>query len=139
MKSVEKQLKLWRIISIILFFVLVVFGFHCLIKSGCIRINSTPIDGNKALTLWGNSSGAKDKLINYVKIVTDDNKQAEKLILKEFPEIKIELKNKEIHILSQLEKIAKINTLLVQNKISVSEISNSEGSFEEYFIERLGK
>ena len=81
----------------------------------------------------------KRRCTNYVKIVTDDNKQAEKLILKEFPEIKIELKNKEIHILSQLEKIAKINTLLVQNKISVSEISNSEGSFEEYFIERLGK
>ena len=81
----------------------------------------------------------KARCTNYVKILCNKNKEALSLIKNEYPDIKAEIKDKELRIFSHLDKTAQMNTLLVKNEINVSEIAGSEGSFEDYFIERLGK
>ena len=75
MKSAEKQLKFWRIIAIISIFALVAVGIVYSTGFLCSQNNVVSIEGNKALSLWNNYSGAKEKLIKYVNTVT---KQYEK-------------------------------------------------------------
>lgn len=81
----------------------------------------------------------KARCTNYVKILCNQNEKALSLIKTEYPDIKAEINDKELKIFSYLDKTAQINTLLVKNDLIVSEIAGSEGSFEDYFIERLGK
>ena len=81
----------------------------------------------------------KERCTNFIKLVCDDNEKALNLILKDYPDIKIEQKPNQLNIYTYTEKTAKINELLVKNGINVSEIARNEGSFEDYFIERLGK
>lgn len=70
MKNTEKQLKLWKIIAIILFLML---ASVCVLYSGKFantQINVVSTNANKALSLWNDSTGAKKELINYVNSVT---------------------------------------------------------------------
>ncbi len=71
MDKTTKQLKIWRIIAIAaiiaLLTVCILYAFGVGRKS-----NSPAIDGNKALSLWNEGTGAKKSLIDYVNAVTKE-------------------------------------------------------------------
>ncbi len=50
-----------------------------------------------------------------------------------------EVKDNSIILYGDLKESSLINKLLVENNINVSELTSNEDSFEEYFIERIGK
>lgn len=50
-----------------------------------------------------------------------------------------EIKDNSIILYGDFKESSLINKLLVENNISVSELTSNEDAFEEYFIERIGK
>lgn len=75
----------------------------------------------------------------YIKIVTDNNITALKVLKEKFSDIIIEIKEDGIYLSNYFDKTSLINKILVEKGILVSELTLSESGFEEYFIERLGK
>ncbi len=74
-----------------------------------------------------------------VRIVGDDAQKTCSLLKTAYPDAVIDIENDEVFMSSHLDKTADINKYLLKNGIAVSEIGFTEGSQEEYFIERLGK
>ena len=72
-----------------------------------------------------------------LKIVVDDLEKAAALLTKKgFSDLKV--KRTSLLLRDGIERAAEINTLLVSNGLSVSELSVHSNGFEEYFIKRLG-
>ena len=72
-----------------------------------------------------------------LKIVVDDLEKAAALLAeKGFSDLKV--KRTSLLLRDGIERAAEINTLLVSNGLSVSELSVHSNGFEEYFIKRLG-
>ena len=72
-----------------------------------------------------------------LKIVVDDLEKAAALLTeKGFSDLKV--KRTSLLLRDGIERAAEINTLLVSNGLSVSELSVHSNGFEEYFIKRLG-
>ena len=74
-----------------------------------------------------------------IKLVTDDNHRAFKLLKERAVDISAEIKTDGIYISNHLDKSAEINKYLIDHGLSVSELALSETGLEEYFIARLGK
>ena len=70
--------------------------------------------------------------------VNDINKSLELLKNNNFLN-EYEVKDNSIILYGDFKESSLINKLLVENKISVSELTTNEDAFEEYFIERIGK
>ena len=71
MEKTTKQLKIWRIIAIISLCALLTVSLLYAFCAG--NKNRTPIiDGNNALSLWNDGTGAKKSLIDYVTSVTKE-------------------------------------------------------------------
>lgn len=73
------------------------------------------------------------------KIVSDDNRKVVTLLKEKFIGIKVELKDTYVLLTSHLDETAMINSYLVNSGISISELSLTNSSYEDYFIERLGR
>ena len=72
MDSLEKQLKLWRCVAIIALSALLAVGVLYALGALTKRAVSAPADGNEALSLWNDGTGAKKSLIDYVNTVTKE-------------------------------------------------------------------
>lgn len=70
--------------------------------------------------------------------VSDVNKSLELLKNNNFLN-EYEVKDNSIILYGDFKESSLINKLLVENDISVSELTTNEDAFEEYFIERIGK
>ena len=70
--------------------------------------------------------------------VNDINKSLELLKNNNFLN-EYEVKDNSIILYGDFKESSLINKLLVENNISVSELTTNEDAFEEYFIERIGK
>ena len=70
--------------------------------------------------------------------VNDVNKSLELLKNNNFLN-EYEIKDNSIILYGDFKESSLINKLLVENNISVSELTTNEDAFEEYFIERIGK
>ena len=70
--------------------------------------------------------------------VNDVNKSLELLKNNNFLN-EYEVKDNSIILYGDFKESSLINKLLVENNISVSELTTNEDAFEEYFIERIGK
>ena len=81
----------------------------------------------------------RKRCCRYVKIVCADANRALTILRANFANMRAEFGQGGIYVSSHLDKASEINACLVREGISVSELSHSESSFEDYFIERLGK
>ena len=70
MKDSTKQLKIWRVIAVIAICALLAVCILYALGVGYRRV--LPADGNKALSLWNEGTGAKDSLVEYVSAVTKE-------------------------------------------------------------------
>lgn len=75
----------------------------------------------------------------HIKLCTDDNIKALRLLKEQTPDIIAELKADELYISSHLEQTASMNAYLVGHGVGVIQIVLAENDFEEYFISHLGK
>lgn len=71
-------------------------------------------------------------------IHVDDNEKAKAILQKNNLLKSYEEKPDGLVLFSDFEDSARINELLVQGGVKVSELSSGDGDFENYFIERLG-
>ncbi|MBQ7699905.1 MAG: haloacid dehalogenase-like hydrolase [Clostridia bacterium] len=71
MEKTTKQLKIWRIIAIISLCALLTVSLLYAFCAGN-KNRTTKIDGNNALSLWNDGTGAKKSLIDYVTSVTKE-------------------------------------------------------------------
>lgn len=74
-----------------------------------------------------------------LKIVTDNPNRAAELIRVRLPHVDFNITENTIMLYSAYEQAGELNTMLVQNGITVIELTVMHGGFEEYFIERIGK
>lgn len=72
MKNTGKQLIFWRIVAIISIFALLAVSILSFIGLGRKQTDIASVDGSKALSLWNEGFGAKEKLIGYVRAVTKE-------------------------------------------------------------------
>ena len=71
MENTTKQLKIWRIVAVVALCALLTVSI--LYAFGVGYKNSAPaMDGNKALSLWNDGTGAKKSLTDYVSAVTKE-------------------------------------------------------------------
>lgn len=76
---------------------------------------------------------------NNIVISCDRLKEAKELLESELKLTNISIVNDKLHIVDEIESTDEINTLLVKNDFKVHEITINKNSFEDYFIERLGR
>ena len=76
---------------------------------------------------------------NNIVISCDRLQEAKELLESELKLTNISIVNDKLHIVDEIESTDEINTLLVKNDFKVHEISINKNSFEDYFIERLGR
>lgn len=60
------------------------------------------------------------------------------ILMEQFQLTDVQVKEQEVHTAQGMEITAKINQVLVSQGVEVSEIFIKEGSYEDYFIERIG-
>lgn len=65
-------MKIWRVVAIVAICALLAVSILYAVGLGSKQTGSVAIDGNKALSLWNNGTGAKKSLIDYVSAVTKD-------------------------------------------------------------------
>ena len=71
MEKTNKQLKIWRIVAIIALCALLTVSILYAVGVGY-KSSTTSTDGNKALSLWNDGTGAKKSLVDYVSSVTKE-------------------------------------------------------------------
>lgn len=76
---------------------------------------------------------------NNIVISCDRLQEAKELLESELKLTNISIVNDKLHIVDEIESTDEINTLLVKNDFKVYEITINKNSFEDYFIERLGR
>lgn len=76
---------------------------------------------------------------NNIVISCDRLQEAKELLESELKLTNISIVNDKLHIVDEIESTDEINTLLVKNNFKVHEITINKNSFEDYFIERLGR
>ena len=76
---------------------------------------------------------------NNIVISCDRLQEAKELLESELKLTNISIVNDKLHIVDEIESTDEINTLLVKNDFKVHEITINKNSFENYFIERLGR
>lgn len=76
---------------------------------------------------------------NNIVISCDRLQEAKELLELELKLTNISIVNDKLHIVDEIESTDEINTLLVKNDFKVHEITINKNSFEDYFIERLGR
>ena len=76
---------------------------------------------------------------NNIVISCDRLQEAKELLETELKLTNISIVNDKLHIVDEIESTDEINTLLVKNDFKVHEITINKNSFEDYFIERLGR
>ncbi len=76
---------------------------------------------------------------NNIVISCDRLQEAKELLESELKLTNISIVNDKLHIVDEIESTEEINTLLVKNDFKVHEITINKNSFEDYFIERLGR
>ncbi|HCY67301.1 MAG TPA: bacitracin ABC transporter ATP-binding protein [Firmicutes bacterium] len=76
---------------------------------------------------------------NNIVISCDRLLEAKELLESELKLTNISIVNDKLHIVDEIESTVEINTLLVKNDFKVHEITINKNSFEDYFIERLGR
>lgn len=76
---------------------------------------------------------------NNIVISCDRLQEAKELLESELKLTNISIVNDKLHIVDEIESTNEINTLLVKNDFKVHEITINKNSFEDYFIERLGR
>ena len=69
----------------------------------------------------------------------DDAARAAETIRRAFPDLEVISDGNKVEITSAVEDASVINKVLVNADVKVYEIKNESVSFEDYFIERLGK
>lgn len=79
------------------------------------------------------------RCMNSLKIQVSNTKQALNILKTNFFIEQYEVKENTIYLYQALNQSSEINKKLILNGIDVSEITKSENSFENYFIERIGK
>lgn len=76
---------------------------------------------------------------NNIVISCDRLQEAKELLESELKLTNISIVNDKLHIVDEIESTDEINTLLVKNDFKIHEITINKNSFEDYFIERLGR
>lgn len=76
---------------------------------------------------------------NNIVISCDRLQEAKELLESELKLTNISIVNDKLHIVDEIESTDEINTLHVKNDFKVHEITINKNSFEDYFIERLGR
>ena len=76
---------------------------------------------------------------NNIVISCDRLQEAKELLESELKLTNISIVNDKLHIVDEIESTDEINSLLVKNDFKVHEITINKNSFEDYFIERLGR
>lgn len=76
---------------------------------------------------------------NNIVISCDRLQEAKELLESELKLTNISIVNDKLHIVDEIESTDEINTLLVKKDFKVHEITINKNSFEDYFIERLGR
>ena len=76
---------------------------------------------------------------NNIVISCDRLQEAKELLESELKLTNISIVNDKLYIVDEIESTDEINTLLVKNDFKVHEITINKNSFEDYFIERLGR
>lgn len=76
---------------------------------------------------------------NNIVISCDRLQEAKELLESELKLTNISIVNDKLYIVDEIESTEEINTLLVKNDFKVHEITINKNSFEDYFIERLGR
>ena len=76
---------------------------------------------------------------NNIVISCDRLQEAKELLESKLKLTNISIVNDKLHIVDEIESTEEINTLLVKNDFKVHEITINKNSFEDYFIERLGR
>ena len=76
---------------------------------------------------------------NNMVISCDRLQEAKELLESELKLTNISIVNDKLYIVDEIESTDEINTLLVKNDFKVHEITINKNSFEDYFIERLGR
>lgn len=76
---------------------------------------------------------------NNIVISCDRLQEAKEFIRVRIKLTNISIVNDKLYIVDEIESTDEINTLLVKNDFKVHEITINKNSFEDYFIERLGR
>lgn len=74
----------------------------------------------------------------YLSIGVDDAKKAVEAVKEALPDVTVEGAEGEVKIYSQVENRAGLLEKLVKAGVKVTELSDKQGGFEDYFIERIG-
>lgn len=72
MEKTTKQLKIWRLVAILALCALVAVGIFYTVGLAGKQAGPASGDGTDALSLWNDGTGAKAKLIDYVRAVTQE-------------------------------------------------------------------
>lgn len=81
----------------------------------------------------------KSRCKNNIVIACDRLSEAKELLESKLKITNISIVNNALQIIDEIESTEEINTLLVKNDFKVHEITINKNSFEDYFIERLGR
>lgn len=81
----------------------------------------------------------KNKCKTSLKIVTDDRNKAAAVLREWKSDLKLELSENGVVVLSEIVDNSEVNFVLVNAGVRVYEIKNESIGFEDFFIERLGR
>ena len=76
----------------------------------------------------------KELVKPFINVEVDNLEEAKKVIELGFEGARIEIEGNNLHIYEISDKFMEINTVLIQNNISVRSISKQDGNYEDYFI-----
>ena len=85
------------------------------------------------------SADLEEKCRTSLKITVHDVPMAKEILLRHYPDMKLECTENTVSILSVVEDSSVIIELLVKNDVRVFEVRNVSQGFEDFFIERMGK
>lgn len=115
-----------------------IISSHLLDELGKIATNYGIVSGG-VLIEEISAKELKDKCRTSLKIATNDKGKSAEMLKRWKPDIKLEISESGVTVLSEIEDNSEVNFLLVNAGIKVYEIKNESVGFEDFFIERLGR
>ena len=85
-----------------------------------------------------NAAEIEAKCATHVSIHTNNDEEAERIILEKYPDITVDKDAHGLILTCDADLSSAINGLLIRSGLDVLSLSRSENDFENFFIERLG-
>ena len=101
-------------------------------------VNVYGIMNNGFLVEEVNAAEIEAKCATHVSIHTNNDEEAERIILEKYPDITVDKDAHGLILTCDTDLSSAINGLLIRSGLDVLSLSRSENDFENFFIERLG-